>query len=240
MKPDVLCAWPVHTDFPMFRHQLRQQRYYFHKVIISFTKMQAEGDYRDFIRNAMSQDRITFVDNEPAQAKEDWRDKATNNALNCSDSEWVLFTEEDFFIFYPEEFWKMISDLILPPVEFVGYLQDVRIHPCFMLVKREAINKTTKDFGVVPDSLDHFGKFTNELKDVPKAFITETDTKFQESFHHMNGLSQNMYLLQTGQEPNYRPEEFKGYLKACLKLDIPLHSSFVEMVGKYLKVGDVS
>lgn len=234
MKIDVIFCHPIHLQYPLWQQQIRDQRKYFDKVIVSFTQMNAKGDYRKFIRDSMGEDNIIFVDNEPAQAKEDWRNQATNKALSFSNSDWVLFSEQDFLIYNPGLFWKMIEDLAKPSCEVIGYMQDKRLHPAFLLIKRETLNKTSRNFSVIPDKEDHFAIVAKEIDKFPKALIFDTGS--ENLFHHMNGLSQNMYLLQSGREPNFRPTEFKKYCKECLEVKVPQHPDFIELFSKYVEI----
>jgi len=186
-------------------------------------------DYRDFIKEAMKQDSLSFIEPTPSRADQDWRNVAINKALEYSDSEWIWFTEQDFFIENPKEFWKGIDNL-MENFDSIIYNEGERPHPCCWFVKREFIDKTSKDFGVIPDKSDHFGKFYEELNSICRiVHLVEND-----SMYHMNGLSQNMHMLQSGDEPNFRPEEFQEYLKDCLKIKLPLHPDFVKLANAYI------
>ncbi|MEK6881126.1 MAG: hypothetical protein AABY22_16015, partial [Nanoarchaeota archaeon] len=104
MITDLIVSHPKHLDYPLFRQFIKENRAHFKKVLIVFTDMNVPDlDYRSFIQDAMRKDKITFMDCLPAEADEDWRNKAINMALSVSDADWVYFTEQDFF---PQEgFW---------------------------------------------------------------------------------------------------------------------------------------
>lgn len=191
-----------------------ENRSRFGKVIICLTDMSIrDPDYRLYLKESLSRYGIIFLDIPRAESGQDWRNEAIDRALKVSDGDYVLFTEQDFLPTDNETFWSMVDCDLDDEKEVITVLQGDRWHPCFLLVKRDLLEKTSKDFGVVTDRLDHFGKFQQELEEInPKlSFI-------QNCWHHMNGLSQNLYLLQAGENPNYNPKEFKKYCEKCLEL----------------------
>lgn len=223
---DCVISWPQHLDYPLWRKFIHENRSKFNKVIVIFTQMNTKGDYREFVKETMAKDDITFDNNNPVSASEDWRDVAVNKGLAYSTSKWVLFTEQDFL---PSEgFWEEVSSLkkVLGIVAFGAWVER-RLHPCCIFAKRSEIEKTSKYFGVIKDKLDHFGKFQQDLIDLGPVLVIPEST-----YSHMNGLSQNLHMLQTGEEPNYRPNEFKEYCKRCLELS--LHPDFEKLFKEYL------
>lgn len=232
IKVDLICSWPVHLYYPWFINYLRRERNRFAKVICVFTEMNTPRNYRNFIEESMKGSNIIFTLNDKVQAKDDWRNLAVNKGLQYSDSPWVLFTEQDFIIDNPELFWETTwKHIITRNLDAFVYLEGNRPHPAFWLVKREFIDKTSKNFSVKPNISDHFSIFDEELR---KTIAHVGYFYPREDFHHLNGLSQNMYLLQSGQEPNYRIDDFKQYLKDCLALDIPQEPETVELIKNYL------
>lgn len=228
MKFDLLICHPIHLVYPLWMQFIHENRDKFHKVIIIFTFMNAGSkDYRKFVSESMSKDNVICVNNDEVRGQDDWRNVAINKALKYSTSDWVWFTEQDFLP--KDNFWKEIEDL-MKRVDVFGYYEDTRLHPCCIFIKKELLDKTSKNFGVVKDQLDHFGKFQKELedKDIMIGIIPHYLGE------HMNGLSQNLYMLQLGKEPNYEPEKFKEYLKNCLLLD-NLHPDFEILFSEYLR-----
>ena len=230
MKPeiDLIICHPIHLTYPLWMKFIHENRERFNKVIVIFTFMNAgSGDYRKFVTDTFSKDNIICVDNDEVEAKDDWRNIAINKALKYSNSEWVYFTEQDFT---PKgNFWHEIEDL-MKRVAVFGYYQDARLHPCCIFIKKELLNNTSKNFGVIRDVSDHFSRFQQELekKDIMIGVIPSYLGE------HMNALSQNMYMLQNGEEPNYQPERFKEYCKQCLLLE-NLHPDFRKLFSEYLK-----
>jgi len=85
MNIDLICCHPFHLDYPLWREFIKNNRDRFNKVIVVFTDMNvADLDYREFVQTTMKKDKITFMDCLPAEANEDWRNKAINMALTVS------------------------------------------------------------------------------------------------------------------------------------------------------------
>lgn len=230
MRPDLIVCHPFHVDYPIWRQQIKDNRGKFDKVIVVFTNMNTHGDVRSFVQEAMKLDDVTFADSDSLKPDQDWRDAATNRGLLFSESDWVFFTEQDFF--FSNSFWEKLVEKSSKN-DCVVYSEGERPHPCCWLVKRSVIDQTDRDFGVIPDIGDHFSKFYKNLVDLEAKIelIPKDDT-----FDHLNGLSQNMHMLQSGEEPNFRPMEFKKYLHECLYLtNVPLLPAFVELAKKYLE-----
>lgn len=227
-KIDAVLCHPTHLDYPLFRKYIRENRKRFNKIIVVFTDMAIrDPNYKNYVQEALKDDKITFLDCIRAESGEDWRNKAVNMALTVSDSEWVFFWEQDF-IPVPE-FWREVGGL-MQRTEVFGRYQEGRLHPCCLFIKRELLDKTSKDFSAYPDKgMDHFGMIQKWLdsKNVICGVI------FSQYGHHMNGLSQNLHMLQTGEEPNYNPPEFRKYVRDCLEEDMPpdMRTLFLE----YLK-----
>ena len=237
MNPDLIICWPQHLDYPLWRQFIRENRADFDKVIIIFTQMNTTtGDYREFVRQSTLEDDIIIKNNDPVSAEQDWRDVATNKALWYSNNEWVFFTEQDFFINKPADFWHMVKDLTDKNFEAIAYLQGDRAHPCCFFIKRHILEtKTKKNFSVIPDVSDHFSRITADLerKGIPIGYLKDTETR--DIVLHMNALSQNMFMMQQGKPPEFDAENFLAYLRQCLEARVPLDTGFVEQVEEYLK-----
>ena len=239
--PDIIVAWPKHVDYPLWRKQIHDNRHRFGKVIIVFTDMNAGGDYRNFIQDQMKQDNIIFCDNDPVRAGDDWRNLAVNKGLGYSDSQWVWFTEQDFYMYKPDEFWQGIEDCLETGADVIGYMQGgVRLHPCCIFIRRFVLdNFTRKDFGVVPDKHDHFYLLEEDLINAPDEVdvFRITEAAKMDWFEHLNGLSQNIHMLQSGDEPNYDVEKFTTYVKTCVSIvdTFPMPSDMLELFTRYVE-----
>lgn len=229
-KPDVIVCWPSNCDYPLWRQFIRDNRSRFNEVFIGFMNTNVGSNFIPFIKDAMFRDYVHFVDPVTIPAGQDWRNITINACLRESyNAEWIWFTEQDFIITDPEDFWQQIDTFSLNSNVVIGASQGARLHPCCIFIHRDQLNKTTKNFGIVPDKLDHFGLFQQELEDnvVPIGHLTR-------GYKHLNGLSHNMHLLYQTGSPNYEPEEFRAYLKQCLKVTVPLENEFRLKIAAYL------
>lgn len=224
---DIIVCWPDNVDFPLWRQFIQVHRHYFQKVIVVWVKSNQSPSYKEFVEMAMGEDDITFLEC-PDVRDRDWRDVAVNFALEHSNSDWVWFTEQDIFVLHTN-FWATVL-LARKDHDAILYKDDDRIHPCMAFVKRNAIEQTKKNFGVVPDKSDHFSVFFNQLRLLPQLKITYIDNL---NFYHMAGLSQNMSMLERGESIHHKPDEFKQYLQLCINSredHNPLDEHFIELV----------
>lgn len=224
IKPDLIVCHPQHLDYPLFRQQIRDNRDRFKKVIVVFTNHNVGRDYRSFVREAMKQDDIDFIDNRAVGGEQDWRNIATNLALSKSNSKWVFFTEQDFF--WEDGFWDQVY-LNSKSVNYMSVLVQGRVHPCCIIITRSAINKTSKDFSVTKDVSDHFGKIQRDLEGKPCFSIPAN------LWLHLGGLSQNMHILMNGGTVEYMPEAFMEYVNKCLYVSVPMHEDFINLFKSY-------
>jgi hypothetical protein len=181
-----------------------------------------------FIKEAMHDDYVHFIEPMPIPAGEDWRNVIINNCLLHSyNAEWIWFTEQDFIVTDPR-FFNIVDGYAARNFDVIAAYQQDRMHPCSIFVRREALNKTKKNFGIVPDVSDHFSIFQADIENLGLQTAPLTDF-----YEHLNGLSHNMSLLYQNQLPNYQPERFCAYLMECLDVKVPLHPDFVSMAKEY-------
>ena len=231
---DVVVSWPRNADYPLWRQFIRDNRKRFNEVIIAFTETNEGKDYREFVRSAMAYDHCIFVDIVPLSSGQDWRDVAVNNALLYSyNADWVWFTEQDFFI-KDESFWSTVETAIENKSEVIGVLDGTRMHPCSLFMSKSALNKTRKNFGIVPDKSDHFSLIQKDVETLglPTAIIDSS------LCFHMAGLSHNMYLSSLHKAPNYERKIFVSWLKDCLSVNVDLHPDFVALAKETIKLYD--
>lgn len=217
IKPDVIVTWPKNCDYPLWRQFIRDNRSRFNKVIIAFMEPNSGYDFKPFIQEAMWQDNIKFLDAPiPRAGIDDWRDLAVNASLLQSQSDWIWFTEQDFYPCFG--FWEHeIQWSENNKCDVIAAYQSTRMHPCCMFVKRMALDKTHKNFGIVPDKTDHFYLIQKDLED-NGAKIGKIDPK---RYHHYNGLSHNWRLVSEGGEANYQTDDFVDWLKQSLTVNVP-------------------
>lgn len=235
---DIIVSWPDNMDYPLFRDFLATHKQMFNKVYIVFTKTNLGVDYTDFVEKSLKDERIVFIRPPELEKGQDWRDQAVNLALAQSKAEWVWFVEQDLFVLDPA-FWGIIRRG-MAHFDVIGYNDGTtRFHPSNLWVKRSAINNTRKDFGILPDKLDHFAKFTFDLRQYPTNQIMhlKNDGKW---FLHMNGLSSNLSQIQADGLPNYEVEVFNTYIKNTLEVE-PLDDRYKQMCETYIgKIEDES
>ncbi len=224
MRPDVIVAWPVHADYPLWRQFIHDERSRFDQVIIAFTDHPG-FDYSRFVVEAMAPDDITFI---PTHAQDrDWRDLAVNAALDISEAQWVWFTEQDFFIRDAYWFWMQVERWA-PIVDAIGIEEPGgrRAHPACLFVRREMIEATDRYFGTHP--VDHFGSFTDQLGTI--RYLPAG------TYEHLQGLSHNHWLVDTGEEAGrFKMDRFARYLEDCLAVTVPLHSDWAERSRTFVR-----
>jgi len=233
IKADLIVAWPVNCDYPLWREMVRAYRHRFNKVIVGFMQTNDNTDYRPFIKAAMAQDAVTFVEPRTYGGSEDWRDVVTNDCLKLCISDWIYFTEQDFF--FKDKFWDIVDNISgTPGVDLFAVLEGERLHPCSLLIKRAVLERTRKNFGIKAGYCDHFGLIAQDLVNMHAVKYTMPPS----SYTHMNGLSHNFKLITIGEPPVYKKEQFDDYLRRCLKCQVPLEPGFVALTTSYL-TGDV-
>jgi hypothetical protein len=232
---DVIVCWPNSIDFPLWRKFIKEHLDFFNKVIIAFTETNSGIDYTQFVQEALLEecvngDKFVFLFPETGPG-EDWRNVAVNAALEESNASWVWFTEQDLFVLSPS-FWSIMA---LRALEYdaIGYKEGSRVHPACLFVKREFINKTGRNFGIVEGKLDHFGRFYFDLRHVGAKICTlKYNDQGEGTFYHMNGLSHNLSLIQRGEDPNHKVGDFIEYLKLSLLIQ-PQDPRYKKMCDDY-------
>lgn len=228
MKPDIIVTWPRNTDYPLWRQMIRDNRNLFNEVIIVFMETNQGDDYRQFIRDAMFQDHALFVESPPVESGRDWRDVAVNAGLMHSlHSEWIWFTEQDFFFKDITDAWEALGNIDKEPFDFVGVKEGERLHPCCLFLRRSVLPKISRSFGANPPEFDHFGRVQKDLDLLQaKGVIIH-----HEDYVHMAGLSHNMRLVSDGQQPNHQVELFREYLAKCLEVTVPVDPRFIALAN---------
>ena len=212
MKPDIITCHPRDIFYPLWIEQINRDRELFDRVIVIMTQKATERDFMRHLRDYIKTPLIikSFIDD-----GKDWRNAATNEALNHSYSSYVLFLEQDFLVkkgFFEQLIKKSEG------FDMVGSkdMQETnRYHPSCLMVKRETLNKTTKNFSVTPDVGDHFSKFTSEMREIGKHIdLEKLDLP---NWFHIAGLTQNFRLG----ENYYQPKTFYTYMLCSLALPQP-------------------
>jgi hypothetical protein len=229
MKPDLIVCWPKSADYPLFRKNVHEDREKFGKIIIVFTETNIGNNYREFVREVMSGDDVTFLENPPLMPLQDWRDVAIKQALAISSSQWVFFTEQDFFP--GTTFWKYVDAYISAGLQVIGVKQGDRIHPCCLFMSRHLLDQLNLDFGAHPPAHDHFGAIQKQIEGMNKPIGILPSGCWK----HLNGLSHNMRLVEDGAAPNHDLEGFTEYMSLCFDCGIQLSPKFIETYQKYYR-----
>lgn len=230
MKPDIIVSWPRNCDYPLWRQFIHDNRERFNVIVIVFTETNHGPDYREDVKKAMLKDWVLFIDCPPV-GNGDWRNIAINQALLQSyNAPWIWFTEQDFLIADPEKFWSVVNNAATNEKNWIGVKEGDRIHPCCLFVSRQALNQTSKNFGIVPNVSDHFSVLTQELEALGSGSFIHP-----EYWQHLAGLSHNLRLIMDGDMPNHQIDQFNNYLSKCLSVTVPQIERFKVLISNYLQ-----
>ena len=211
MRPDIVVAWPDNCDYPLWRKEIHDNRGKFENVIVVFTRTNKGRNYSDFVRDQMLDDGVTMIDSPMVMPGQDWRNVAVNAGLKHSRSEWIYFTEQDF---YPTPlFYREMQKLAQDGFCCMAVYQGERMHPCAIVMDRPLLEMLDLNFGIVPGVSDHFSIIQNQIDrlDAPTAHFSE------KNYYHYNGLSHNWALVCSGEPAVYHPQEFVDHLTACIQ-----------------------
>lgn len=229
IKPTAIVTWPKNCDYPLWRVFIRKNRWRFNDVIIVFTETHDELDFSQFVKDAMRDDSCKMLTSPNIKHYQDWRNVAINHALNWVSNDWIWFTEQDFII-HDDEYWHHIYKAAEDGKKVIGYFQEARLHPCSIFMHQGVLSQTRSDFSIVVDKADHFSLIQEDLYNNNIEVIG-----LNACAKHLNGFSHNFRLISDGQTPNYRPYEFKKYLKDSLTQElVELDQRFVDIVKRFM------
>lgn len=167
MNIDILSQVCVFNEYPLWRSMLTKYRTLFKKIILYPSRHHGFIDEEVFMREVFPE---TWINNhyiDWAKAP-DWRQEETMPLIEQSDAEWVLFLEQDFFVDNWDKLWKDIEKA-MEYSDAIGWWNQTAfpyLHPCFLLIKREVLNRTKMDFSAHPEipGCDHFAMITRDLE----------------------------------------------------------------------------
>jgi hypothetical protein len=202
---DVIFTYPDNVIFPLFESWIYENRGLFNKIYLSIHKKNIGNyDYTEYIKKYyMLDDGFAEVVDTDQTTDDDWRNRAVNACLSRSTANKILFVEQDMFIKQEALLESLNTTSKAVYVDVYG-----RKHPCFMLVDRDLIDQTSRDFSAKPPEYDHFGLFTKELEDLEahtREYVPNQD------FFHMAGLTQNYTMAEMGEKPNHDLLDFSVY-----------------------------
>ena len=205
MKKSLIVTWIANNDYPIFRAWLEKYHTWFEEIIICWDLAFRFPFYNAFIQQSLSHlNNIKFLDPPPRElGVDDWRNVATNHLVNNSSGDWLVSIEQDWFAKdWPQLLAKI--EAAMQTSDMVGWLNPTNvpyIHPAFWFIKRELLEKTTRDFGPHSEisGCDHFGMVTYEAQQLEAkitpvqelGFATEVSTPELTDTFHLGGVNQN-------------------------------------------------
>ncbi len=210
IKPDLIVLWPKDVYYPYFVARINKDRELFEKIIIVITEGNLPMNFTQNIKGSFKKCMVLEPDilNMTAGGK-DWRSEAINFALSKSVSNYILFFEQDFLV--RNGFFEELFSLVAPDV--VGFEDGNRFHPACLLIRKDILNMTRKDFGAYPPEGDHFSALTSDLK----KFCQWDKLENIKGWHHISGLTHNYRI----DNPLHQAEEFFTYNYCCEDLEYP-------------------
>lgn len=234
VKPDVITVNPYGIDSPYFRWIIKRDQDKFGKVINGYYNDHRKYNFLEFWKQAMPE--AIHVDTGEITDR-DWRNQTVNECLKHANGEWILFIEQDFI--YDEDFITHVLSKA-DDYDVIGYgdegewSEDIRLHPAFILVRREFVDRTRRDFGAYPElNRDHFAVFTEDLYKLEPRFLDITNLA---GWDHLKGTYSNYMLVLDNKEPNYNPDKFRQYVKMAIELDVVQDPRFMEWSKKCIKM----
>lgn len=191
---DVLMVWCTAVDYPLTRLLLRKYRNKFNKILISGSKHHGVLTLENYLKRVFPETWLTLDINWTTPGI-DWRQAETEPCLTFSDSEWILFLEQDFFCDNWDKLWEDVEKA-METSDAIGWWNLTHfpyLHPSFFLVKREALDKTKKDFSAHSEinGGDHFSMITHDLVENGAKITRLQDLGWTDPKHafHLGGLT---------------------------------------------------
>lgn len=191
-KIDIIVTWPSGLDYPLWRWFIKQYRRLFNEVLVVFYP-HGRLDFTKFLKDNFKEAKFFISDSHWLT----WREDAINTALNYSKAEWIWFTEQDFLFKDQYCFDRVFEEMEYSDV--IGIRQGIRLHPCCIFAKREAIEKTDRNFGVGGKNLDHFSLITKQWdKFAEIAYLEDFALREGVDWYHMSSLTWNYFRCHDG------------------------------------------
>lgn len=195
MNVDIISQYCIYNDYPIFRRNLAKYRDKVQKIILYPSRHHGVIDLEEFARRVFPETWVTGHVIDWTTPGIDWRQVETEPCLELSTAEWVLFMEQDFFVDDWDKFWDLIESA-MPTSDMIGWWNQTAfsyLHPCFLLIKRELLDKTRKDFRAHPEILgcDHYAMITHDAQKLGAKITKIQDLGYKEweNAFHMGGLT---------------------------------------------------
>lgn len=235
IQPDIITTNTYGLDYPYWRWLIEENRPLFNQVYAVLCQDNKVLNFREFIKLFAKHYRAIDI----GELKSgDWRNQTTNAGLDKSTAEFVLFLEQDFIPIEDNFFEKVFEEM--DDYDVAGFvdngeewIEGKRLHPAFLIVRRELIDKTSRDFSAYPKKdRDHFGIFTDELLALQPRFLDIA--KYQ--WKHVAGTTSNYMLVAEGSVPNYKLEDFEDYVVLAMNVPVPQHVAFMILSKQCLEI----
>lgn len=234
MKPDIVMQYCVYNDYPVFRANLAKYRDKVNKVILYPSRHHGFRDFEEFSKEQIKETWVTPVPID--YANEDWRQAETIPALEHVESEWIWFREQDFFVDDWDKFYDDM-DRLMETNDIFGWMQNDNVpyvHPCCLFIKRELLDRTSKDFSAHPEitESDHFGMITKDVAGLGARLTSLQDEGYENwvNAFHMQGLT---YPYQNWSQDRIfgvtNPESFFVYNYYSRKQPVELHPEYIKL-----------
>jgi len=194
-KIDIVSQICVYNDYPIYRQLLTKYRPFFNKIILYPSRHHGVIDMEEFLKKTFPETWVEDQNIDWTTPGIDWRQVETEPCLELSDSEWILFMEQDFFVDDWPKLWLDV-DKAMEISDMIGWWNDTTlpyVHPCFLLIKRELLDKTKKDFRAHPEihGCDHFALITRDAQELGAKITKLQDIGYVnwENAFHMGGLT---------------------------------------------------
>lgn len=243
MKPDLVLQYCVYCDYPLYRSWLKKYRDKFNKVIIYPSRHHGKLDLEEFAKSVLPETWINDHVIDWTTSSIDWRQAEIEPCLEQVESDWIWFSEQDFFC---KDWDKLFTDIdkAKERADMIGLWNPTNfpyIHPSLLIIKKEMLDKTDKDFRAHPgiNGSDHFAMITKDVQRLGGKIVTlqdmgyNCDVSVDADCFHLGGLTY-VYQDWKGNGTDHfgvkSPEAFRAYNSMCmLQKDIETNSSFFNL-----------
>ena len=236
MDIDILTQYCTHCEYPLWRKNLQKHRDKFKKVILYPNEYYRDLDFKVFSKTVIKE---TWVENHAIDWTTpgiDWRQAEVEPMLELSDSKWIYFNEQDWFVKDYDKFYEAVFKAMADGADAIGWMNPTHfpyLHPACFFVKREFLNKTTKDFRAHPEinGGDHFCMITRDLKEMGAKIVTIEDMgfKYWEDCFHLGGVTSNYVDSANPNFQFHRSDIFYIYNYWSRKVNVEQSSKYLEL-----------
>lgn len=195
MKPDLIAQYCIFCDYPLFRENLIKYRDRFNKIILYPSRHHGKIDLEHFAQKAIQEAWVKDHAIDWTTPNIDWRQAEVEPCLKFVESDWIFFTEQDFFC---KDWGKLFDDVdkASKTADMIGWWNPTHfpyVHPSCLFIKKEMFDKTKKDFRAHSEinGADHFSMITKEVWDLGGKIKTLQSLGYEEwkDAFHLGGLT---------------------------------------------------